>query len=157
MNRIFPYLLVLLCWSACDESTEKAEKLLKRSADVQSRICQLKLKTDSIWSQVSLALDDQLPGTMQPEERKNMIAVKNADLIRMFKVYPQLDPSIHSMVDGAAETDALLASEFKNLKAEKDQLSRELAAILEKLDQSDAPKAAMIRERLQAIDADLCD
>lgn len=68
-----------------------------------------------LWDSVAHNLQAQLPMDMPVEERKNMVEIRNAGLIRMFEAYPKLPPPVQQHVDKAEMRDQALASRMRAL------------------------------------------
>ncbi len=100
----------------------------------QSLLCEkemLERQTLTLWDEVARGLDARLPRDMPADERRNMIEIRNTNLIQMFEIYPQLDTSIKSLVEKAGDQDE------ENIETE-DINFMEFVADLEKRDREQA-------------------
>lgn len=119
-------LLFLLVLSACKQDANQPENaaasaLLEQTISWHCRLMDLSHQSKVLWDSVALAMDKQLPADMPADERRNMLAVRNTDLIQMFQVYPQLDSSIRQLVEMAGLKDIQIA---QMMHAAQDSLER---------------------------------
>jgi hypothetical protein len=76
---------------------------------------------------------------MPAVERKNMLAVRNTDLIEMFMNYDDLDTSIHRLVREAGVTDAGIAKQVMEVKRKMEAQEIAFLNFLEKNGQKNQP------------------
>lgn len=109
-------LFVIACKPTENPYTGELEALYQETLALYCERQELQEGMETMWDDVSQALEENLPPTLTPQERSNMIKLKNADLIRMFEVYPELDNSIHTLVDSAEVNDQRIATQLTNLQ-----------------------------------------
>lgn len=117
----------------------------------QTLLCEketLEQQTRRLWEEVSSNLDARLPVDMPPDERRNMINIRNTDLIQMFEIYPQLDTSIKNLVEKAGDQDDAIVIRLQQLRKDietEDSNFMQFVAALEKRnpDQADTWKRQM--------------
>lgn len=119
-------LLFLLVLSACKQDANQPENaaasaLLEQTISWHCRLMALSHQSKVLWDSVAMSMDRQLPADMPADERRNMLAVRNTDLIQMFQVYPQLDSSIRQLVEMAGVKDVEIA---QMMHAAQDSLER---------------------------------
>ena len=137
------------CHTAGDEQALQAEAR-QLAAGMDSLSCTLRQLEDStrvLWDGVNAALDENLPANMPPIERKNMLAVRNTQLIEMFQNYDSLGESVHRLVREAGVKDEAIAQRVIALKHKQDAQELLFAAFLEKA-------AGMDAEALKKIERD---
>lgn len=156
---LFILLLTAGCAGCRDDggsgSLEKeADQLLKTSIRFQCLMEEKNRQARILWDSVTQNLARNLPEGMPVDERRNMIAVRNASLIRMFKVYPELDSNIRRLVDEADLKDAELAGSMRNIK---DSLDANETAIRRMLARIEAEKASLLEEWKKKFDTARCN
>ena len=113
----------LLSASACRNKSDfaaleaKSAELLREAVRLDCGMRELGNATEALWDSVSAALEAKLPESMPPDERRNMIAVRNTGLIRMFEVYPTLDTATRILVESAGERDQALAGRIRDIRS----------------------------------------
>jgi uncharacterized protein YdcH (DUF465 family) len=108
---------VLFIISCADQPSEQwvqeGARLQKQLIEAHCAMEQLNGESKQLWDTVVYAMDEQLPATMPTDERRNMLKVRNASLIRMFEVYPRLPDAVQHQVDEAERKDQELAARMK--------------------------------------------
>lgn len=117
------------------EGTQLVEEMERLSCTLRS----LEKQTTSLWDGVVETLDKNLPADMPAVERKNMLAVRNTDLIEMFMNYNDLDTSIHRLVREAGVTDATIAKQVIEVKRKMEAQEIAFLNFLEKNGQQNQP------------------
>lgn len=100
---------------------EQLAPILERQEQLYCKMDSLQQAAIGLWDRVVEQLATQLPENLPPDERRNILAVRNRALIQMFMVYDSLQPSIRQQVELAGQQDSLIAQAMKvnNTKAEK--------------------------------------
>lgn len=145
------FLLGILIFSntQCNNDA-KIEALRAERRTLYCEMDMLKRQSDSLWNDLAVRLDRDLPPDMKPDERRNMINIKNAGLIRMFEVFPSLDSSIHSLVENAEKMDQALASQMRaNMEANHINEAA-LNQVLEDLEKGNPDKFKKLKQDLEA-------
>lgn len=135
---------VLFAGVACSDAKRTAQDaagqaLLDRSKSLYCDLEQLQSRTDSVWDEVSVALDRNLPQDMRKDHRDNMINLRNTDLVKMFEAYPALDTLVKEKVEKAGQVDQLIAAEVKALRQQIEVQDSAVLAFLGELEQN-APR-----------------
>lgn len=145
-------LLFVVGLAACkaeDKRTleQEAENLLKASVRFHCMLKESNLVTKSLWDSVAQNLDRMLPEDMPEAERRNMMAVRNTDLIKMFKVYPTLDSATRNLVEGAGAEDQELAAKLRSIKDSLDANEEMIRMILVRIEQEAPSRLAEWKKR----------
>lgn len=119
-------LLTGILLAACGQEAEQpkneaATALLEQTRMWHCRLTELSKQSKSLWDSVSVAMDQQLPADMPADERRNILAVRNMELIQMFQVYPLLDTQVRQLVEMAGDKDVQIA---QLMHAAQDSLER---------------------------------
>lgn len=114
--------------------------LLAEARRLQCRMLELHQQSVALWDKATAELEESLPLDMPPDERRNMLAVRNTGLIQMFEVYPLLDTAIHRVVEGAGQQDEILAAQMRAVKDSIDQNEEQLRHFLSQI-QAQEPQA----------------
>lgn len=146
-------LAVLACLAlapaACaNRQAEAALELSEEKRALSCRMERLNQQNDSLWNEVAASLGRALPSGMPPDERRNMIGVRNADLIRMFQSFPALDTAIRNKVMAAGEQDKKTAAEMRAVMDELAAAEQQLAVALGELQKKDRSKYEKIKQQL---------
>lgn len=133
---------LIACWQcrpAADNSAMRGDELL---ASWQELACQEQLlaaMSQSLWDSVTQELATQLPTDMPAQERNNMLAVRNANLIQMFEVYNELPVPLKNLVQEAGQEDTRIAYQVRQLKTQIDSLQYSTDQFLSALEQRNRP------------------
>lgn len=125
-----------------DDVESIAEKLHKKTCVLQS----INLEMDNMWDSVSFQLQIELPDDMPKQERDNMVSVRNASLIRMFKRFDGLPEKLQSMVDSAGRADEQAVLRIQQIKLDISELESEKRYIFEALEKVDPGRLVRIKD-----------
>lgn len=156
-TAIFTPLLVVLCLSACKD--EEAELVRIHSAEKKLLTCEmerLKLQSDSIWNEMEVYLDKNLPADMPPPERKNMVSTRAAHLIAMFKAFPKLDTAIQNKVTEAGKADNNIAEQMKTVMEKMHDAERGMNGALQKIENRSKHQYQTLKQELQELEDEPC-
>ena len=154
-----PYIVVLCCFfflvSAC-QPQGRLTALEEESAGILERyrthLCEkekLEKATRSLWDEVSEQLDARLPTNMPSDERKNMIEIRNTNLIKMFEVYPTLDTSVKTLVEKAGDADNAIVVQLRRVQQDLEEEEFKFILLLDKLEKMNADRAGQWKSRLE--------
>lgn len=119
-------LLIAGCQTTPDpEFKESFFALAKEQGSIQ---CELSTMQDTIaakWDQMGQTLVQHLPDDMPEVEKRNMIAVRNADLIRMFQSYETLAYSIKMELAEVEKEDSMMVVKIRDLNIALKELEQE--------------------------------
>lgn len=138
------------------EMIAEGEQMVVEATELSCRLAQLEEKTKELWDQVVTSLDKNLPADMPEMERKNMLAVRNTDLIQMFEDYDDLDTMIHHLVQDAGMEDAKNAAEVLDAKRKLESLEIEFGHFLQKIDKNDTTTIQEWRVKFEKAHHDGC-
>lgn len=120
-----------------------AEELHSKTCELQS----INLEMDNMWDSVSFQLQVELPDDMPEQERANMVSVRNASLIRMFKRFDGLPENLQSMVDSAGRADEQAVLRIQQIKSDISELESEKRYIFEALEKVDPRRLVRIKDK----------
>lgn len=115
-------ILALACnSSAIQQNNPYASNLLHKRDSLNQLQTTLKVKLDSMWTYANGKLAEMLPTNMPEQERINMLALRNAPLIRMFEVYGTLPESIHELIDSAYYFDKQIVQQLERIVLQRSE------------------------------------
>ncbi|MCB0629394.1 MAG: hypothetical protein R2824_24535 [Saprospiraceae bacterium] len=140
-NRFLPVILsgIIMLVQACTNTFTFEHQLWDCATEEHRILCHrqaLARETDAVWDRVVGQLDQQLPADMPNDEKRNMLAVRNANLIRMFEVYQFLNDSIKQTVDQAAQADRQIVTTLNGLQSQLEALEQKKRALFLQIEQS---------------------
>ncbi len=138
----------LLSASACRNKSDyaaleaRSAELLREAVRLDCGIREIGNATEALWDSVSSALEAKLPENMPPDERRNMIAVRNTGLIRMFEVYPTLDSATRNLIETAGERDQALAGRIRDIRSAQKENELATHTLLAQMEETGYDKVA---------------
>lgn len=162
MKLMLPFLLVLgFAISSCDKEIEEEAALLDLFHKEKQLNCQLASMKDSIageWDNTTRILEENLPTDIPEDEKRNLLKVRNANLIRMFKTYDQLDTNVKMVVKETEQIDHNMTQRINALKQESQKIESQKIQLLKKVNQSEgASELERLQEINQSILSENCD
>lgn len=138
--------LALLLAAGCQVSPEVPSKdeILLLAHKQKEILCTYQSMRDSIsskWDNMNNLLDQHLPPDMPLEEKNNMLAVRNADLIRMFQTYDQLDYSIKMELSKMESEDSSMVTRIHNMNERSLDLEQQRMDLFNQVNQKDPQSA----------------
>lgn len=138
MNK-YCFWVASLLLSACNSEElplkPEGEALLAGSKEISCTQKRYQHTIDSLWDVVSTRLDHVLPDTMPPGRRENMINIRNADLLKQFKIfYTTLDTTSLNLIRRSGKVDSLIAHRMVELKVQQETHERRVSAFLSKIE-----------------------
>lgn len=138
--------MCLIC-SACSSKElpfeDEGAPLLAESKQLNCTNQRYERTIDSLWDVVSTRLDQVLPDTMPPGRRENMIQIRNAGLLKQFKIfYTTLDTVSLNLISRSGQIDSLIALQVMELKVQRETLEKRVLDFLIKVEKQN-PQAAM--------------
>lgn len=113
-------LMALFSLSACNTADQTVQEMDERRGKLHQRgqtfYCELQAlgrKSRQLWDTVARDLEAVIPEDLPKDERKNIIAIRNAGLIRMFEAYPRLPQEVKDRVDLAETEDQDIARQMR--------------------------------------------
>lgn len=107
----------------------------------------LKTLNDSIWREVTQTLERDLPKDLPADERRNMLQLKNADLLQMFQVFDSLDSGLQNKVMQAGKRDQDLALQMRAIMLDIEETNKIITSNLEMLEKKDSLRASQLKLR----------
>jgi hypothetical protein len=115
-------ILIIACSSPTDQQDNPyAVSLLQKRDSLEQIQATLKFRLDSMWSYANDQLASILPKDMPKQERANMLALRNAPLIKMFEVYETLPASIHELIDSAYYYDKRIVKQLEEIMEQRSE------------------------------------
>jgi hypothetical protein len=139
LNKLLSILLApIFLLASCNQEAlstveGKCAAQIAEARRLHCRMLELHRQAVVLWDQANDQLAQSLPQGMPPDERRNMLAVRNTGLIQMFEVYPTLDSAIHRLVEEAGQQDEALAAQMKAVKDSLDQNDEQIRMLLSQL------------------------
>jgi hypothetical protein len=151
-NFLLLGLAFFLPLAGCKTASEEEIVILK-SSEQRDRLVMamdsLKALNDSIWQEVTKTMEMELPPDLPPDERRNMLQLKNADLIQMFQVFDSLDIRIQNKVMEAGKMDQELAAQMRQIMLDIEAENRTIALNMATLEKKDSSRASELRSKIQ--------
>ena len=148
--------IIVLC---CDPGLRQPEEfagLLHRAQELELRHCQLQASLDSLWDTTSLRLERALPAGFPAMDRAIFLKARNADHIRMFMSFNQLDPSTQSLVKDAGQYDKILAAQMRTLLGQMEEFERQKSQFLQKTARKDLATGRAYADELRKAPTGMC-
>lgn len=117
----------------------------------------LKIENDSLWNGMAAYLEENLPYDLVPSERENMVRIKNAKLITMFKVFPKLDTAIQNKVHWAGMSDKKIAEEMKAVMEKTEAVGKKLDLALEYLENRNVKEYQQLKLQIKELHQQPCN
>jgi hypothetical protein len=152
--------IVVMCYffflAAACQPHGRLKAIEEESAGTLERYCahlcekeKLEKATRSLWDEVSGQLDARLPTNMPSDERRNMIEIRNTNLIKMFEVYPTLDTSVKALVEKAGDADNAIVVKLRQVQQALEEEELRFIMLLDKLEKMNTSRARQWKSRLE--------
>jgi len=146
MNK-YRFLVLCLVCTACSSKElpfeNEGNPLLAESKQLNCANQRYERTIDSLWDVVSTRLDQVLPDTMPPGRRENMIKIRNAGLLKQFKIfYTTLDTVSLNLITRSGQIDSLIARQVMELKVQRETQEKRVLDFLMKVEHQN-PQAAL--------------
>ncbi len=140
LKSVFYFLLIpLIGLFGCDKQPSDEAILLELFQKEKELNCSLSSMKDSIsteWDNINTLLTNTLPPDMPQQERANMLKVRNANLIRMFQSFDDLDETVKMALRKTEEMDQKMTKRITSLKQESNKIESQKIALFEKINQT---------------------
>ncbi len=154
----FSFLLAVL-W-ACENKNEETA-LIDLFQKEKALNCQLASMKDSItteWDNINQLLAESLPADMPAEEKNNMLKVRNANLIRMFQSFDDVDKEVKLTLSKTEQLDIEMTKRITTLKKEIQKIESRKMALFQKINQTEGPdEIARLQGISQALLSESCE
>lgn len=145
MNK-YRFLALCLVCTACNPKElpfeDEGKSLLAELKQLNCTNQRYETTIDSLWDVVSTRLDQVLPDTMPPGRRENMIKIRNAALLKQFKIfYTTLDTVSLNLIARSGQIDSLIALQVMELKVQRETQEKRVLDFLMKVEHQN-PQAA---------------
>lgn len=126
MRAVFCFLLAILPGIiGCDKTSHEEVDLLQLFAKEKELNCELASMKDRItkeWDNINFLLKENLAPDMPEEEKANMLKVRNANLIRMFQSFNDMDEELKMALKETEEIDLEMTKRINVLKKESNEI-----------------------------------
>lgn len=159
MIKTFVFLACVLVLSACstNNSWEKeCADLRRQSAELEHRHCQLNASIDSLWDTTSTRLAQAFPPGFPATDRAIFLKARNADHIRMFMSFKQLDAGTQALVSEAGQYDAILAAQMRALLEQTQAFESKKIQFLRKVEAQDTAIIRIYADALRIPENTIC-
>jgi hypothetical protein len=132
-------LISLIGIFGCEKQPSDEAILLELFQKEKALNCRLSSMKDSIstaWDDINHLLTNALPPDMPEQERANMLKVRNANLIRMFQSFDDIDESVKMALSKTEEMDQEMTKRITSLKQEANKIESQKIALFEKINQT---------------------
>ncbi|HOY21284.1 MAG TPA: hypothetical protein PLC89_28480 [Haliscomenobacter sp.] len=150
---------VLFALLACDSSIHSETDnpdLLRQALELERRHCQLQASIDSLWDTTSDQLATAMPAEFPAIDRAIFLKARNADHMRMFMSFKQLDHKSQTLVNKAGEYDKILAEKVHILLAERRIFERQKNQFLQQLAQKDLAESRNFAQKIRRASTQVC-
>lgn len=134
----FLHLTLFITISACVQKPEDETALMELFKKEKVLSCQLASMKDSItteWDNINLLLEEKLPLDMPLEEKKNILKVRNASLIRMFQSFSDMEEDVKTALSRTERLDREMSKRITVLKHKIQKLESEKMVLLQSINQ----------------------
>ena len=151
----FALLGAMLTLFACNTSNQK-ETFLRQALVLEQRHCQLKASIDSLWDVTAAQLESAMPASFPAVDRDIFLKARNADHIRMFMSFKQLDSKAQELVNQAGQYDEVLAAKAHHLLTEKQQFEAQKNQFLQQLAKKDLAASQAFAQKIREATTQTC-
>jgi hypothetical protein len=145
----------MLTLFACNTSDQK-ETLLQQALALEQRHCQLNASIDSLWDATTSQLESNIPADFPAIDRDIFLKARNANHIRMFMSFKQLDSKSQALVNQAGQYDEVLAAQVHHLMAEKEQFEAQKNLFLQQLAKKDLAASQAFAQKIREATTQTC-
>jgi hypothetical protein len=131
---------------------DEAAALLARGSALAMRHASLQEQVDSLWDTTTAKLAEALPPDLPPVDRDIFLHARNADHIRMFMSFKDLDTTTREIVHAAGRADQALAAETRRLAEEIRRYEADKLAFLAAVGRTDEAAQRHFARQFQGID-----
>ena len=141
--------------ASCHTDQNEVKNMALKIRENQCTIKKISQYVDDSWTKSINKLGEYLPDRLPDQERKNILSLKNADLIRMFESYEEFDREGQALVDSMEKLDIIWADSLRNLSIENQQLEMKIDSLMSFIENpSDAQR---LNQEIEEIRSYPCD
>jgi len=143
----------IFCSTGCQHKKQwqqEEEVLLQKAHELDTRLAQLNAQIDSLWDTTSVQLAQKIPADFPAVDRDIFIKARNADHIRMFMSYKQLDDDAKALVNQAGKQDSFLAIQVRALYIERQDFEQKKLLFLSEVEKHDKAASRECAEKLRS-------
>lgn len=130
--------------SCSTDHNEKEVELRQLFMQEKALSCELQAMKEQVrqdWDSINMLLDKNLPEDMPEEEKTNMLKVRNANLIRMFESFEEVDEEVKEALKDTELRDQAVTKKLVVLKKKAGELEARKNILLEELSHAEGEKA----------------
>lgn len=146
--------ILIILFQSCNESHTGVLKHAQTIDSISCTIEEIRSKTDSMWVRTMDEVEMLLPEDMPKRERRTMITLKNAELIRLIDSYDRLGSEVHGKIDAMEAFDQKMADSIRTLNFHNQELRMELELLLGKIKSKETLEK--VRLEIASITSDRC-
>jgi uncharacterized small protein (DUF1192 family) len=110
------------------------------------------------WDHINQLLESGLPADTPEEEKKNMLKVRNAGLIRMFQSYDGMEEEVKVALEQTEQLDMEMSKRITALKKEIQRIESQRIELFQKVEQKEGPqKVDHYRAVYQSVQSAACN
>ena len=147
-NKFLHFVTMLCLLISCDTRHPEENNIIQTAALLETlsrEMDSLRSENETMWNEVSEAIEKAIPADLPAAEKRNIVAVKNADLIQMFQVFDSLDDPLKNQVMDAGKSDQETARKMRDVMIRVDELNKTLIQNLASLEKKDPEAADRLR------------
>lgn len=155
----FLFLLIFTVLGCVNKPKEKAAllELFRKEKNLNCQLVSIKDSITTEWDNINHLLEENLPADMPVEEKTNMLKVRNANLIRMFQSYNNIDEGVKMELNKTEQLDMKMTKRITALKQELQKIELEKMALFQKINRTaGAEEVANFRDIHQSLLSDSC-
>ena len=146
------YLFIIGCRN--NDSGKLENSLKDVSHNIHKLLCETESLKDSItlkWKNFNTLLETNVPPEMPEKEKRNLLQLSNAPLIRIFKWYDRLDDNIKGELRKVEIQDSITVVSILEITNRLKKLEDEKIQLLMKIDKKDKARLDSINQELFTI------
>lgn len=162
MKPVF-YLLSILLFTilSCQkEEATKATELRELFHKEKQLNCLLGAMKDSItteWDTINRLLEREMPPDMPADEKNNMLRVRNANLIRMFESFDEMEEEVKIALKKTEQFDVEMSRRITALKKDLHDIESRKMSLFQQIKQEEGTeKVNQLKSINQSLQAETC-
>ena len=153
---VYLLLVILIGILSCNKNQSVEADLMvlfQKEKELNCRLASMKDSITAEWDNITSLLNQNLPTDMPEAEKANMLKVRNANLIRMFQSFDNVDETIKSALQRTEEMDMKMTKRITSAKRESNNIESQKLTLFEqannKFGVKEVTRLKSINEKLQ--------
>lgn len=138
---IFILAFLLISCSGKNKQEQRLLQVLEQEKNIQCKLASMKDSIGREWDAINAMLEKNLPPTMPAAEKHNMLQVRNANLIRMFKSYDGVSEDVKLALSEVESKDLKMSERINALKKESQAIESQKIILYEEIVQKEGEQA----------------